>query len=377
MKRLAAALLVVALALVFLRWFLPVDRNAPNFSQHPGFAEYFARNPPSDAPPSTAGQDLLRKHRPRFFVGEGEEGPIGFYDDYIAHGTLEGSAVIAAVTRAALNAHKDDPRAVFSHRAAVKPPEPAIFGRIDRTADFTVLTYHAVFRKSGLPAGMSWWQWAGLNLVGDTRDWHQLDHYTAVFLYLDRDLVPVAMMLQQHHYQCSYLFGESVELPADGRPLVDIAIASNELYPHAEGRLRRRAVSMITPSALRYMLGAAARPMTTADDITDPSREVDYRLDFLPPSDAFYTFKGYLGARRLLPGRDGPPGAQYNTLPEFKPLEVQLAMGYWRPGNAGDLARLPKNQDWNEYLAFAAAQGEILRANIACLRRGKIGCELQ
>lgn len=377
MKWLAAVILLLALALAFVRWFLPVDPNAPSFSQYPGLAEYFAKHPPTDALPSPAEQELLHKHRPRFFVALGEEGPISFYDDYIAQGTLEGSTVIAAVTRGVLNTHKDDPHAVFTHRATVKSAQPVIFGRIDRTADFTVLTYHAVFRRSGLPAGMSWWQWAGLNLVGDSRDWHQLDHYTAVFLFLDRDLVPVAMMLQQHNYQCSYLFGESAELPADGRPLIDIAIASNELYPHAERRMKRRAVSFMTPAAFRYMLGAAAKPMTTADDITDPARQLDYRLDFLPQSDAFYTFKGYLGARRALPGRDGPPGAQYNTWPEFKPLEIQLAMGYWRPGNQGDMARLPKTEDWNEYLAFAAAQGEILRANIACLRRGKIGCDLQ
>jgi hypothetical protein len=373
MKWLGLAALFVLMAIGFVRWFLPVDPNATNFSQHPGFAGYFAANPPSDTLPTPAEQELLKKHRPRFFAASGEEGPIGFYDDYIAQGTLDG----AAVTRQSLNARKDNPRVVFTHAGAAKPPRPAVFGRIDRTADFTVLTYHAVFRTSGLPAGMSWWQWAGLNLVADTRDWHQLDHYTAVFLFLDRGLVPVAMMLQQHNYQCSYLFGETVELPADGRPLIDIAIGSNELYPHAEGRMSRPAVSFITPANLRYLLGATVKPMTTADDVTDPAREVEYRLDFLPQTDAFYTFKGYLGARRALPGRDGPPGAQYNTLPEFKPLEVQLALSYWRPGNAGDIARLPKNQDWSEYLAFAAAQGEILRANIACLRRGKIGCELQ
>ena len=58
------------------------------------------------------------------------------------------------------------------------------------------------------------------------------------------------------------------------------------------------------------------------------------------PSDAFYTFKGFLGARRKLPGRDGPPGADFNTLPALKPLASQLLMGFWREGDRDDLTRL-------------------------------------
>ena len=53
------------------------------------------------------------------------------------------------------------------------------------------------------------------------------------------------------------------------------------------------------------MMGYGACPMMSADDITDPAHTVDYELAFLPGSDAFHTFQGYLGERRLLPGRDG------------------------------------------------------------------------
>jgi hypothetical protein len=31
----------------------------------------------------------------------------------------------------------------------------------------------------------------------------------------------------------------------------------------------------------------------------------------------------------LLPGRDGPPGADYNTRPAFKSKAAQLALFYW------------------------------------------------
>ena len=61
----------------------------------------------------------------------------------------------------------------------------------------------------------------------------------------------------------------------------------------------------------------------------DPAREVEYRLEFLPQTDAFYTFKGALGERRLLPGRSGPPGADYNTLPAFKPKARQMIAFHW------------------------------------------------
>jgi hypothetical protein len=71
-----------------------------------------------------------------------------------------------------------------------------------------------------------------------------------------------------------------------------------------------------------------------ADDITDPAVDVDYELHFLPPADAFYTFKGFLGGKRLLPGRSGPPGADYNTLSAYKPLHRQMIAFHWRDGDA-------------------------------------------
>ena len=79
-----------------------------------------------------------------------------------------------------------------------------------------------------------------------------------------------------------------------------------------------------SPELARYLTTGEDPPIRVADDITDPVTEVDYELRFLPPSDAFYMFKVYLGEKRLLPGRYGPPGAIYNTLPAFKPLLRQM-----------------------------------------------------
>ena len=58
-----------------------------NFSQRPGFKEFFAANPPAGVANATE-QALLRRHAPRFHLPAGHEGPIDFYRDYVAHGSL-------------------------------------------------------------------------------------------------------------------------------------------------------------------------------------------------------------------------------------------------------------------------------------------------
>ena len=43
-----------------------------------------------------------------------------------------------------------------------------------------------------------------------------------------------------------------------------------------------------------------------------------------------YSFQGKLGESRILPGRDGPPGADYNTIPAPKPKATALVTFYRR-----------------------------------------------
>lgn len=364
-----------------------------NFSQYPGFAEYFAANPPAEA----ADEDhraLARGHAPRFHLPAGHEGPIDFYRDYIAHGYLVtgGGERIENPGPAELNRRRDDPRAEFTHvpGAGGPPPRPLAYAAVERTdlwaprksgeaaAEFIVVTYHLTFRVSGLPAGLSLALAIPLGLVADLDDWHQLDHYTAAFVVLDADERPVALTLQQHNYLRTYLVGETVEVGPDGRFDIDVAIRSNELYPHAPGRRSRRAVRSLDFDARAFMMGFGERPLMSADDVTDPDRTVDYELAFLPGADAFYSFHGYLGERRSLPGRDGPPGARYNTLPALKPLPAQIFDGYWRDGNAGDWERYRRSrEDGAGPAGFARAQAAVFHHNLACLRQGRRGCALQ
>lgn len=354
-----------------------------NFSQYPGFAEWYAANPPSDALPSAEEQALLTKYAPRFFLEKGQTGFIDFYADYVAKGTLrseDGKVLSKAVTAEFLNTHKDDPGVIFTHepvagQSSASPPK--IYARIsyDRLEwlgtpqELIFLTYNAVFAHSGLTTGLLGWQKLALGLAGDLADWHQLDHYTAVTVILDNEKRPFAVMLQQHNYLRTYIVNEQIQLPGDGRPLVTVAKGSNELFPYKQGRTSYRAVPFLTPTNFRYMIGAGRRPIFTADDITNPEVEAEYELAFLAPSDAFYTFKGFLGETRLLPGRDGPPGADYNTLPELKPMPLQMLFGYWRYRNRGDIARMEASfADKKYWLTFAKGQLEVFFSNAACAK---------
>jgi hypothetical protein len=222
------------------------------------------------------------------------------------------------------------------------------------------------------------WQILLAGAFGDLDDWHQLDHYTAVTLVLDDTATPVALMLQQHNNQRTYLLGESYVLPEDGRPEVDVAIRSNELYAHQAGRRRHKVVRFPGMAEMKYLLGLSGRPFLTADDITDPAREAEYELGFLPPSDAFYTFKGFLGERRSLPGRSGPPGADYNTWPSLKPLGLQVLAGYWRPGDRGDASRFLKAVEEGDWItSMIRQQAEVFGANLACARRWGTDCAFE
>ena len=154
-----------------------------NFSQRPGFAEYFAANPPADAA-GPADRALARRHAPRFHLPAGHEGPIDFYRDYIAHGYLiTGDGVrIDGPTAGDLNRYRDDVRAEFTHVPGGVEPRPLVYATVERTGlwapekadrpagEFTVLTYHLVFRVSGLPAGLSPVAAIPLRLVADLDD---------------------------------------------------------------------------------------------------------------------------------------------------------------------------------------------------------------
>ena len=332
--RLAAAFLLVTLSAC-------ARADDVNFSQRLGFAEYFAANPPSAERPDAEDQALLQRYRPRLFMARGLEPPIRFYEDYIAQGRLiarDGKVLSAAVSTDILNRYREDPHVVFEHIPSKAPTRPEMLGRVDRetfdlggkSRSFTYLTWNATFRTSGIAAGISAWKGFMLGIGGDLIDWHQLDHYTAVTVALDENRKPVAVMFQQHNYRRTYIVGADMKWPDDDRIGVDVAMRSNEFCAHKPARTVRRAASFLSADTVEYLVTGRAAPFRIANDITDPAIEIDYTLTFLPQTDAFFTFKGFLGEKRLLPGRSGPPGADYNTLPDRKPWHRQMIAFHWR-----------------------------------------------
>lgn len=309
-----------------------------SFTGWPGFTEHFTRYPPAQQPPDDIGRSLLMQYRPRIYKSTDQQGPIDFYSQYIANGTLEvqGKHITNNVTPALLNQYAEDPAALFTYHGKPEINAPAtVYARVDNDTlsyqgenfDLVFLTYNLVFPASGMINGMGLLATVGLSIVGNLTDWHQLDHYVglSVVLYQKK---PIAVMLQQHNYQTTYLVGTDLDWPADNRVAVDIALRSNELYLHKKEPTQHPAVSFITAKNITFMMSGERKPLMAGFDTTHGENEVDYTLQYLSPADAFYQFKGQLGKSRLLPGRDGPPGADYVTLPGLMPRATRLAAGY-------------------------------------------------
>lgn len=327
----------IGLFLLTASLFPAVGVHAETFAQYPGFDAWFEANPPDPQRPGPEARRLLQRHRPLLRVPADHPGPIDFYRDYIAHGTLRvGDQRWSDVDRALLARHADNPKARFIHRPPPDPQtHPVAYGRIDRSrlapfGELTFLSWHFVFRTSGLPADIPLWQSLPAHAFAEPEDWHQLDHYTAVTLVLGPARTPLGLILQQHNTVRAYWYGRDLDAPADGRPRVAAAKRSNELYPWRGERERHRVVRFPGPDNLRWLAtGNGDGPWTASHDVVTGGRRVDYDLHFLPQTDPFYRFQGQLGESRLLPGRDGPPGADYNTLPAFKDRVVQFCALRW------------------------------------------------
>ncbi|MFT6917366.1 MAG: hypothetical protein ACJAWL_003724 [Motiliproteus sp.] len=326
------------LAVSVLTLLIGCSRSWHNFSQYPGFEGYYNQHPRSDRAASAAEQTLLTRFQPRLYLDAVSEGPLSFYRDYIAQGVLEnaaGETLAERVDRSSLNRYKTDPGVVFIHRPQPTPVTPEAFARIDydehpALGRLAFLTYHFVFRDSGLVDGLPGWQDRLLRWTGIAGDWHQLDHYTAATVVLGPEEKPLALILQQHNLQRSYVLGADIPVADDGRIRLISAQRSNELYPWHPGVKRHRVVRFMEPDTLPYLVQGKSKPWLAGYDVTEAVREQDYRLAFIPANDAFYRFAGFLGERRYLPGRDGPPGADYNAVPSFKRPLIQLVAFNWR-----------------------------------------------
>lgn len=345
---------ILQICFAFSIFFYACGSDDFQFSQLPEFKEYYKKYPPRETEPTVEEKNLLHRFRPRFFLADGQEPFIDFYQDYITYGYLvgeKGRIISSNVDRTLLNKHKNDPDIVFIHTYKHSQTTPVVYGRVDydrlkvdsqSTIELTFLTYNIVFRRSGLPAGLSPWKKSLLGWIGSVKDWHQLDHYVSVTLALNRQSQPVAATMQQHNYQTTYIFAKGIHLPPDGRIKLDVALYSNEMYPHSKKRTEHRAVQFLNSESVYYLITGDKKPLLAGNDITQGTNDIEYRLEFLPPDDAFYLFQGKLGESRILPGRDGPPGADYNTIPALKPKATALVTFYRREGDMEFIELLKK-----------------------------------
>jgi len=342
----AIALLLAATVIAVLV-FLPKQQST--FAAYPKFEDYFAQHPRSNSAASANDRELLEKFRPLFFRSKGGSRPISFYDDYIANGRLldvKGNVLETNVSVDLLNLYKNRSDVEFVYSAPKDAQEnlTIAFARLDKGTfnngtQFTFLTYNFVFPTSGLAKDLPYGFGVIATLFGWNNDWHQLDHYTAATIAITEAGVPTALLLQQHNHLSTYFFGTDIHAPTEDRPLrLVAALGSNELYPFlTNGNNAQRwwpVVNFLNKNNLNFMLGDDARPTLSAFDVTNPEdNPLNYGLEFLKQDDAFYSFQGFLGKRRRLPGRTGPPGADYNTLPSIKPYVNQLLFGLWRTGD--------------------------------------------
>ena len=338
---------ITAIVLVLLS-LTACSSNEPTFSAMPGFTEYFAKYQPMADPANQQEQQLLQHYRPRIYLAKDQTSFLDFYADYIAHGELysNGELVSDKVDAELLQKYRDDPGAEFRHIPTDKPVTPVVYGKVaydnlqhdGQSWPLTFLSYNLVFAHSGLLQGLPGWQRWLVESAGLHEDWHQLDHYVGLTVVLHQE-EPIAVILQQHNYQTTYIPGyegaHGIEWPDDQRIQVDVAKQSNELYPHSTGYTEHPGVSFVSADNLEFLKTSRNKPMMAGFDTTHGEVEQEYTLKFLPTNDAFYQFKGRLGEARSLPGRDGPPGADYVTLPGLMPWANRLVAGF-RSGSVAE-----------------------------------------
>ena len=136
----------------------------------------------------------------------------------------------------------------------------------------------------------------------------------------------------------------------------DIALRSNELYPSSDSPEPVRHLAVRWPLFMKYLISGEDPPLMRGFDLTMGLRaggtEVPYELALLTPCNPFYTAKIMLGEPRdflgRYIGRDGPPGADYYTIPHLLPLEDLLQFSYLRDGAIEDIRVLEEAIDIEE-----------------------------
>ncbi len=375
--RLAA---VIACLLFFL---LPLPAHgAGSDGWPPGFRDWltaltYEDEDPVDlgAPVSAADRDLLERYRPRIFRAPGGRAPVDFYGFYLPDTVVRdesGKAVKKSPARKYLKKIERNAGWYLDYEGPGSPCEDkgcsgymgAGYGRVyrerarfrtdsgTREMPVIILKYNFAFTYSGLPADIGWLKETAAGLVMDPARVHELDIHGAVQVVLSEKERPLVLLLAQHNYFRSYVFGVDIPaMPPDNRCPVCFALRSNEPYPCPAGKepVRRRTVG--SPVNMAYVIDGTKKPLLSGMDVIfgpkAGAQEVPYTLRFLPTRDPLYVSWIPLGNRESGLGflnfyRTGPPGMDLNTWPELKKYSDIIQFWYLRDGSREDAALMDR-----------------------------------
>ncbi len=312
---------------------------------------------------------LLEKFRPRVFIAPNGRVPIDFYGFYLPNTVArdEGGAIIkTSPTRAYLKRIEREAGLYLDYQGPDTPCEKARcegyvaagYGRAYReTARFRtgsgtqkmpliILKYNFAFTYSGIPADVGLLKENLLGLFIDPAKFHELDIHGAVHVILSKKQKPLVLLLAQHNYFRSYVFGKDIPAPpADNRVKVCFALRSNEPYPCPKGAAPARRRTVGNPVNMSYVINGTGKPFLSGRDIVfgpqAGARPVLYRLKFLPARDPLYVSWIPLGAKEKMLFfssfyRKGPPGMDLNSWPKLKKYSDIMQFWYLRDNNAED-----------------------------------------
>jgi len=328
---------------------------------------------PEDFGLKTTKEDklLLQKFRPRIFVAPEGRVPVDFYNFYLPNTVVRdetGAVIKKSPSRSFLKGIERKAGLYLDYQGPDTPCDlngcegyvAVGYGRVyretavfrlksgTRQAPVTILKYNFAFTYSGIPAEVGTLKEYLLGLFIDPAKFHELDIHGAIHIILNEKKRPIVMLLAQHNYFRSYVFGKDIPLlPVDNRAGVCFALRSNEPYlcPAGTAPARRRTVG--NPVNMSYVINNTNRPFLSGTDIVfgpkAGARPVPYQLKFLTRKDPLYVSWIPLGAKEKIFFvssfyRKGPPGMDMNTWPKLKKYSDIMQFWYLRDDNPEDAA---------------------------------------
>ncbi len=306
--------------------------------------------------PSDEDQALLERFKPRIYIAPDGAEPIDFYTDYLPYTVVRRANERDRVQERAPNRERlkefvYDPEFYLEYAGApdVKPSYPTAYGRVTRetvnltahslitTRNFTFLKYHYIFLYGGLPSRLSEFKEKIARFIGDPSTWRELE-YSSVYVILDEEERPLAIMLQQYDYFRTYIVSEKEwKWPEDGKAEIAFSLRSNQPYKLPEGDYPSLEFAALDFKEIPYIIGQGKEPLLAGKDLVYPvaagATEVDYRLEYLPEFDPLYISRIPLGRRVYFLNRfenslrRGSVGIDFCTWPQL--VDLGNVMQFW------------------------------------------------